>query len=474
MKLGFLSAIIISIIIMFAGVIVFVLALGIIDTIFLKNGNKIEAEKCWIEGKHLKILTSGGTIAIPLDSVEKIEKLQENPFSPKASFPSSQASRDEKIRDISAQIEPNILVGGGGNSAPPNKEQIRKLEEAYRKNPGNISAKAQLIMARKLLVNDLIKQGKHAEAIEDLKPLLLLQPGDIDVSLALGALYLRTNNISMAETQLREAILMDYSNADAHYLLGEVYLRQEKLAYAIKEWQKSLQLKPDEALKAKLNRLMKEDDIRADYSETGSARFDLKYFGPPDSQLGKAILTVLESMHGQLSSRLDYLPRETIAVILYSDRDFYDATGAPYMVGGLYDGKVKIPIRGLRSIDSQVRNVLMHELTHAFLHSKTKGNCPVWLHEGIAQYMEGKSARAYNSQLALIVKNRGFTSLPLYPASLSMIEYLIKSYGFSDLLRILRFLGQGMSVDTALERSIHSNFDEFQQEWAEKALSVSP
>ena len=79
----------------------------------------------------------------------------------------------------------------------------------------------------------------------------------------------------------------------------------------------------------------------------------------------------------------------------------------------------------------------------------------------------------YNYHLAKMIKSNGFSSLPLYPSSLSMIDYMIQAYGFSDLLSILKALGNGMSVDMAMERYLHLSFEEFVQEWTEKALSVS-
>jgi tetratricopeptide (TPR) repeat protein len=439
-----------------------------VDTIYLKNGNKIQTEKCWIEGDKVNFITPAGTMTISLKEVEKIEKSEQK----SSSGTSSRSGRD--IQESPVQIEPKLNVNTGEAFGSASLENIEDLEKAYKNNPRNTSYKIKLINARKIKANNLIQQGKYAEAIEELRPIIAIQPADAEVRFALGALYLSLGNLSMAENQLRETIIINYSNADAHYLLGEIYYRQEKLSQAIREWKQSLRLQPDEALKAKLDRLTREDAMRANYSTASSARFELRYTGSQSPQLGKAIISALESMHSQLSRKLDYLPRESIVVILYSNQDFYDATGAPRMVEGLYDGKVKVPIRGLTSVTSQVNNVLMHELTHAFLHSKTKGNCPRWLHEGIAQYMEGKSARAYNFQLGQILKNNGFSSLPLYPASLSMVEYMIQAYGFSDLLRILKALGDGMSADMAMKRYLHANFQEFVQEWAEKSLHISP
>ena len=471
MRAGLFSSVISAAIFALWSMVIFPLSSGFVDIIYLKNGNKIDVEKCWVEGKQVKFLTEAGLMAIPLDTVQRIEKSEPKSSAAERPFISSYAPMDKAPHDKETEIETHLLPEGSGNTAPPTREEIIKLEEAYRKNSKDKALKLRLIVARKLLVNHLIGQGKFVEAVEELKDILLLQSSDANVRKALGALYLRLGNISMAETHLREALLIDYSDADAHYLMGEVYYRQEKLPQAIEQWRHSLQLRPREDLRIRLEQLIRENNARAGYSKADSARFELKYFGPPNSKLGDEILSALESMYDDLSRKLDYLPREIIVVILYSNEDFYDTTGAPRMVEGIYDGKVRIPIGGLLSLPYQARNVLIHELTHAFLYEKTRGNCPLWLHEGIAQYMEGLSAKAYSSRLALLLKKEGFEALPLYPASLSMVEYLIETYGFFDLLRILKALGEGKSLDYTLKQYLRNSFEEFRQEWAEKMLS---
>ena len=51
------------------------------------------------------------------------------------------------------------------------------------------------------------------------------------------------------------------------------------------------------------------------------------------------------------------------------------------------------PVEGLTTVTDELARVLKHELTHSFVGQKTDGHCPVWLQEGIAQYMEGKRSR---------------------------------------------------------------------------------
>jgi hypothetical protein len=54
---------------------------------------------------------------------------------------------------------------------------------------------------------------------------------------------------------------------------------------------------------------------------------------------------------------------------------------------------------------------LKHELAHSFIHQKTGGRAPVWLHEGVAQYLEGQRAGDYAHVLVSAFDQK--VSLPL-------------------------------------------------------------
>jgi hypothetical protein len=82
-------------------------------------------------------------------------------------------------------------------------------------------------------------------------------------------------------------------------------------------------------------------------------------------------------------------------VVLYPDEVFQDVTKMPGWVGALNDGKIRFPIKGLTFVDHTVGSILKHELTHSFIRLKTAGNCPLWLNEGLAQYLSGDSGRSF-------------------------------------------------------------------------------
>ena len=68
---------------------------------------------------------------------------------------------------------------------------------------------------------------------------------------------------------------------------------------------------------------------------------------------GRLVLGSLERSYGFLKSRLDFEPKELVVVILYSRRD-YSELGGPKWLAGLFDGKVRVPVRGLVNLDNHV------------------------------------------------------------------------------------------------------------------------
>ncbi len=125
----------------------------------------------------------------------------------------------------------------------------------------------------------------------------------------------------------------------------------------------------------------------------------------------------LETEFDEISSTLDYVPPEPIGVVLYTNQTFVDITRAPGWVGALNDGRMRIPVEGLTSVTDDLARVLKHELTHSFVGQKTGGHCPVWLQEGIAQYMEGKRSRTNAGALSAAYEGHMEFSLASYETS---------------------------------------------------------
>jgi hypothetical protein len=165
-------------------------------------------------------------------------------------------------------------------------------------------------------------------------------------------------------------------------------------------------------------------------------------------------------------------------VVLYTGQAFFDVTQAPAWSGAVNDGKLRIPIEGLRSVTSELARVLKHELAHSFINYLSAGRCPQWLHEGIAQALEPKSLTSNGGRLAQLfaaqheipfnalegsfLRFSGMEATLAYDESLAAVLYINDTYSMGDLRRVLERLGQGSSTEAALRATIHSDYGQLQ------------
>ena len=161
---------------------------------------------------------------------------------------------------------------------------------------------------------------------------------------------------------------------------------------------------------------------------------------------------------------------------MYTNQTFMDITRAPSWSGALNDGRIRVPVEGLTSMTDELARILKHELTHSFVGQKTGGRCPVWLQEGIAQYMEGKRSRSnagtlssayeHHMEFSLLSYESSWLNLPrdaasnAYAWSLAAVETIMTVNGVDDLERILERLAAGSSAQDAIRAVLHEDYSE--------------
>jgi len=123
-------------------------------------------------------------------------------------------------------------------------------------------------------------------------------------------------------------------------------------------------------------------------ASVSSARFWIRYDGAADEPLGLSILRVLDTAWEEYERRLGFAPDFPVTVVLQTATAFRDTTRAPDWQppgttarSGSRDGP--------RPPHSRLVRVLRHELAHSFVAARAGAQCPTWLHEGLAQWLEG-------------------------------------------------------------------------------------
>ncbi len=100
----------------------------------------------------------------------------------------------------------------------------------------------------------LLKAQEHAErgdiegAERVLQGILARDPGNVDARLYLAELYWACEDLSEAETQLREALTTAEDRADVHHLLGIVLDAQDRTDEAHDHLRKAVDLEPNNEL----------------------------------------------------------------------------------------------------------------------------------------------------------------------------------------------------------------------------------
>ena len=442
------------------------------DVIHLKDGRSIRVAAWHYSGDQLVFELSGGTVTIPRTLVDRVEVDRSSP--PTAGQGEAPAATPTVPRHLPAGSVLTSLPAATGAGSPSDdaiRASIENLKRELRDNPLRRESASRQIAALLTTLANRANQ-KHDPTAEGLyREALTYDPRFLPALISLSAAYLAEGKDIYARSQIQEALVAYPKDPVLHALLGEVFYSQEDLRSAISEWETSLSFRADPRVSARLEKARREFAVDRDFARSEAPHFTLRYEGEgaAASTLGNSIRDYLEEEYGELSSRYNFIPPAPFVVLLYPKQEFHDVTQMPSGIGGLFDGKIRIPIGGLSALTSEVRSVLLHELTHAFVFGKTRGNCPRWLQEGLAQLAEGKTLRpSEERQLAgEFAASEGGAWYPgfTYPAALSFTRYLTDRFRFEALVDTLEKMGQGASAETALKEITREEFADLQDAW---------
>src|ERR1700751_2044224 len=439
------------------------------DTIHLKNGRTIVADRVRENGTRYEYEIGEDTYAIPKASVDHVEE---------GGLP-TQSSGGGKAAGMSTFVPANTLANEGdlvGKIIKESKIDTDALSKLESKGNPELSATADFIAGKYEF-----DHGNIAQARQYLENALRYQADNSTILIYYAAVLVRTGNASQAVTYAQRAVRSAPESPDAHTMLGYALFASDHTKEAIVSWKRSLELRPDSAVQRFLSKAEREQNAESEFSQGESVHFPLHYEGHQTSESLRAqILQALESDYDDLVRDLGNPPRDNILVTLYTEQAFFDVTHAPTWSGAMNDGKLRIPISGLSSLTPELAHVLKHELAHSIITQLSAGRCPPWLHEGIAQYVEPRSLGGDGHQLARLFKSQhniplnvlegsflqfsGAQAYVAYAESLAAVSYINDSYGMSDIQRILQRISQGSSTEAALRATIHSDYGQLESD----------
>lgn len=347
------------------------------------------------------------------------------------------------------------------------EQGIEQLEQAYRLYSADQTLKKNLATAYALMGQKLLNKKSYPEAASQFEKSIELFPDDPQYHLLRGISFTLAKNVILAQYELQQARKLGGDSAESLYFLGRLHYEAGETDKALEFWEKATAMAPsDPFLSGLMDKMRREQVVEAKMERGHSSRFIVSYDTEEvKTDIALAVLDVLEQIYNRVGTDLSSFPEARVPVILYTKRDYREVTRSPGWSGGLYDGKIRLPIGGIVEITPDLRGTLRHEYTHAVVREISKGNCPVWLNEGIAE-LQGRLE--FNTPLRELEKavrtgefiplqrlEAGFTALGTsevhlaYEQSYALVNFMVATYGWHRMRTILSNLGEGMPIDKA-------------------------
>lgn len=323
---------------------------------------------------------------------------------------------------------------------------------------------------------EALNAGRAHAAAEAFQQALDADPknGRLHLGAALAAFAERRD--ADARNEAERAIDIDATLVQAREVLGQVLHRMGDLDGAIRAFEALTADKPTATdAAATLERWRREAELRDRMQEAIGSHFTVAFEGPEEADVADNALASLDRAYWRVGGVLGTFPTAPIPVILYTTQQFSDITRSPTWAAGMYDGVIRVPMRGAVEQATDLDRVLAHEFTHALVRSLAPRNVPTWLNEGLATALEtGEPSRAErelgdaHAAVSLAQLQTSFGRLSgneaqaAYATSAFAVRRLIDEAGGFAVANLLRDLGEGVDFNTAFLHRFQRSFADFQ------------
>jgi tetratricopeptide (TPR) repeat protein len=329
----------------------------------------------------------------------------------------------------------------------------------------------------------LVQQGtaalderRFAEAMEAFTEAAKLLPQEPGIWFAAGVAAFMLGQNDDAEAWLERALKLDPGFANASLWLGELQYREGRVREAIATYEAALERSPEvQQLADRLAAWRKELQLQDRFYESRGAHFRVLFEGPADEALARRVVERLEAAYWRIGAALTAYPPNPITVVLYTTEQFRDITRLPAWTAAVYDGRIRVPIRGALEQIDELDRVLAHELVHAMVAMLGGRNVPVWVNEGLATVFEPAGTDEAETVLSrtqarppLQQLHGSFFALSgpdarvAYAFSARAVRRMIELRGTPAVVELLRDLARGAEFAPAFHLRIAMRYEDFQ------------
>lgn len=322
---------------------------------------------------------------------------------------------------------------------------------------------------------DAVREGRNQDAAEAFAVALDAEPRDPSLHFGSGLTAYLLGRPTVAQQSLERAIQLYPGFTAASLLLGDILYRGSDITSALRVYEAAAKHAPaDKTLLARLDSMRREAALHNDFFQSQGSHFTVLFEGPADEELARLAIEILEAAYWRIATALSTFPERVITVVLYTQEQFRDITRSPQWAAAAYDGRIRVPVRGVREDTRELERVLAHEFTHALIQSIAPRGVPTWLNEGLAVLFEPTGDAWAEAQLAGSTTRLPLTRLAgsfaglstvearlAYAQSAATVRALLDQGGAPAVVSVLQDIAGGETFAAAFERRMFMPYENF-------------
>jgi len=466
------------------------------DTIFFKNGARLDISKTWQEDEQVKCKMYGQEVGYPLKDVLRVEKnTAPTPAADAGAAPAKQQTPADIKRELDILTLHNAAMELAGKGKTP--EALDKEKLAYKLNPDNEAVRSSLGTLYNAVGVEKKKQGDFDGALQQLLYAREYAPQEVQIKKNIAVVYVEMARLVMEKNDFRQgqALLdkaVEYDPLNPHIFVssGRIAYIGNNYAKAEQDWTRALELAPNlQDVRQQLEKLRKEKTLEDGFEIRERDNFSIKFESVHNRDLADALMQVLRDAYREVGRDFDLYPDSTVPVIVYPQGDLGQLEYFPDWAAGSYDGKIRFG-EHLWKQNLQMKAVLYHEYTHVLVRMATGSNVPFWLNEGLAEYeahrfktpgmIGGRERLLHSAKRLFTLSELAGMNIPslsrlqpqaielAYAQSESFVTWLIEKYSFRDMRSLLARLGRGESIQAAVRGEFNEELSVLEQKWGER------